>query len=147
MPIESFKVYEGTLVIGAADLAVSAQILSASVVPSEKVKETDPEPVLSGDEIPGGSSSSVTARFKGKVVQDAKAAGLVAYSYAHSGEVVEFTYTPNTGESPTVTGYVRMVPFAIGGDVSKTDRAKADFDWQAYATADETGIPVPTFLP
>jgi hypothetical protein len=147
MPIESFKVYEGTLTIGAADLAVSAQILSAAVVPSEKVKETEPEPVLSGDEIPGGSSASVTARFKGKVVQDAHAAGLVAYSYTHAGEVVEFTYTPNTGESPTLTGFVRMVPFQIGGDVSKTDRAKADFDWAAFETVDETGIPVPTFLP
>lgn len=147
MPIESFKVYGGTLTLGAADLAVSAQILSAAVVPAEKVKETDPEPVLSGEELPGSSSATITARLKGKVVQDAKAAGLVAYSYAHAGEIVEFNYTPNTGESPSITGYVRMVPFQIGGDVSKTDRAKADFDWAAFAAADESGIPVPTFLP
>lgn len=146
MPIESFKVYEGTLTLGLAPLDVSAQILSASVVPSEKVKETEPEPVLSGDEIPGASSASVTARFKGKVVQDAAAAGLVAYSYAHTGEIVPFAYTPATGESPSVAGFVRMVPFTIGGDISKTDRAKADFDWAAFAADDESGIPVPTFL-
>lgn len=140
MPIESFKVGPGSLTLGVGDLAVSAQITSAAVVPAEKVKETDAEPVLSGDELPAESSASLSYRFKGKVLQDASAGGLVAYSWDNAGDEVPATYTPNTGESPTVDMVVRVVPFTIGGDVSKTDRAKADFDWQVI------GVPVPTFL-
>jgi hypothetical protein len=141
MAIESFKVGPGVLTLDTGAQVASAQILSASVVPAEKVKETDPEPVLSGEELPGSSSASLTYRLKGKVLQDGSAAGLVAFSWDEAGNEVTFTYTPNTGESPSVTGTVRVVPFTIGGDVSLTDRAKADFDWSII------GVPVPTFIP
>lgn len=147
MTINSYKVGAGTLTLGSGDLAVAAQCLSAAVIPSEAVKTSDPIPVLSGEELAGSSSSTISARFKGKFLQDGGAAGVVAFSYANAGDIVEFAYVPNTGESAAVAGFVRVVPLQIGGDVSKTDRAQSDFDWAAYADADENGIPVPTFIP
>lgn len=146
MTIESYKVGAGTLTLGAADLAVHQQCRSAAVVPSEEVKKSDGVPVLSGEELAGSSSATITARFKGKFLQDGLTTGVVAYTYAHAGELVEFNYTPNTGESASIVGFVRIVPLQLGGDVSKTDPASSDFDWAAYADADENGIPVPTFI-
>lgn len=139
MPVESYKVYEGTLTLGSGPLDASAQVQSAAVVPSEKVKETDPEPVLSGDELAGSSSATLDFRLKGKFVQDGSSAGVVAFSWTNAGDEVAFTLTPNTADGPTVAGTVRLVPLQIGGDVSKTDRAKADFDWQVI------GTPTPTW--
>lgn len=139
MPIESYKIFEGTLTIGAGPLDASAQVQSAAVIPSEKVKETDPEPVLSGDELEGSSSASLTYRLKGKFLQDGTAGGVVAYSWTNAGDEVAFVLTPNDDASPTITGTVRVIPLQIGGDVSKTDRAKSDFDWQII------GTPTPTW--
>jgi hypothetical protein len=130
MAIESYKVGPGSLELGAGPLNVSAQVLSCTVVPSEKVKETDPRPVLSGEELAGSSSASLTWRLKGKVLQDLAAAALVDYSWTNAGEEVAFEYVPNTAEDRAVAGTVRVIPFSIGGDVSKTDAAESDFDWQ-----------------
>lgn len=127
--INAYKVGPGSLKLGAGPLVVSAQMLSCSVVPSEKTKETDPVPVLSGEELPGSSSASLTWRLKGKILQDLAAAGLVDYSWIHAGETIAFVYVPNTVEDRQVSGSVRVVPFIIGGDVSKTDSAQSDFDW------------------
>lgn len=146
MTINSYKVGAGTLTLGDADLAVAAQCRSAAVVPSESVKSSEPIPVLSGEELPGASSATISARFKGKFLQDGNTTGVVAFTYENAGELVPFTYVPNTGESASVEGFVRIVPLQIGADVSKTDRAEADFDWAAYAADDESGIPVPTFI-
>jgi hypothetical protein len=127
--IEAYKVGPGTLTLGSGPLNVSAQVLSCSVEFSEKVKETDPVPTLSGEELPGSSSASLTFRLKGKVLQDLAAAALVDYSYTNAGDTVAFKFTPNTAEDRAVNGFVRVIPFTIGGDVSKTDSAQSDFDW------------------
>lgn len=129
MTIQSYTVGPGSLTLGAGPLNVSAQVLSCTVEFSEKTKETDPVPVLSGEELPGSSSASLTAKLKGKVLQDLAAAALVDYSWTHAGETVAFKYVPNTDEDRAVTGFVRVIPFTIGGDVSKTDKAQSDFDW------------------
>lgn len=134
--INAYKVIDGTLSLGTdpTDLDTSAQVLSAACVPSEKVKETEPEPVLSGDELPGSSSASLNFRLKGKFLQDGGAAGVVAFTWENAGEEVAFSLTPNDADAPTVTGIVRVIPLQIGGDVSKVDRAKSDFDWQIIGT-------------
>jgi hypothetical protein len=139
MPIVSYKNIDGTMTLGASDLDVAAQVTSAAVVPSEKVKETDPKPVLSGDELAGSSSASLLFRLKGKFLQDGGAAGVVAFSWENAGDEVEFTLKPNDASSASVTGTVRIVPLQIGGDVSKTDPSESDFDWQII------GTPVPTW--
>lgn len=139
MPIVSYKNIDGTMTLGASDLDVAAQVLGAAVVPSEKVKETDPRPVLSGDELPGSSSASLSYRLKGKFLQDGGAAGVVAFSWTNAGDEVDFTLKPNDASAASVTGTVRVVPLQIGGDVSKTDPAESDFDWQII------GTPTPTW--
>lgn len=141
MTIQSYKVIDGTMSLGTdpSDLVVSSQVLSAACIPSEKVKEVDAEPVLSGEELEGTSSASLTYRLKGKFLQDGTAAGVVAYTWTNAGDEVAFVLTPNDTDSPTITGVVRLVPLQIGGDVSKADRAKADFDWQVI------GTPTPTW--
>lgn len=141
MTIQSFKVIDGTMSLGTdpSDLVVSSQVLSAACIPSEKVKEVDAEPVLSGEELEGTSSASLTYRLKGKFLQDGTAAGVVAYTWTNAGDEVAFVLTPNDADSPTITGVVRLVPLQIGGDVSKADRAKSDFDWQII------GTPTPTW--
>lgn len=141
MTIHAYKVIEGTLSLGAGPLAVEAQVLAVSLVPSEKVKETDPIPVLSGEELAGDSSSSITWRLKFKVFQDLRAAGLVAYTFTNSGESVPFTLVP-TGDAAhdaSFAGNVWVVPITVGGDVSKTDRAQSDVDWRL------DGDPTPTW--
>lgn len=129
MTINAYKVGPGTFTLGAGPLAVSSQVTSMSVVFSEKVKETDPVPVLSGEELPGSSSASLTFRLKGKLLQDLAAAGIVDYSYTNAGETVVFNYVPNTAEDRKVSGYVRVIPITIGGDVSTTESAQSDIDW------------------
>lgn len=139
MPITSYKNIDGTMTLGASDLDVAAQVISAAVVPSEKVKETDPIPVLSGEELEGSSSSSLSYRLKGKFLQDGGAAGVVAFSWTNAGDEVEFVLKPNDASAASITGTVRIVPLQIGGDVSKTDPAQSDFDWVII------GTPTPTW--
>lgn len=141
MTINSYKPINGTLSIGAGPLVVSSQVTACELVPSEKVKETDPIPVLSGEELAGDSSSDVSFRLKFSIFQDLLAAGIVAYSYAHSGEEVAFTFEPTDedGQDASIAGTVVVVPIKIGGKVSKTERATADCDWRVV------GTPVPTW--
>lgn len=139
MAIVSYKNIDGTMTLGASDLDVAAQVIDAAVVPSEKTKETDAVPVLSGEELPASSSASLSYRLKGKFLQDGGAAGVVAFSWTNAGDEVEFTLKPNDASSASVTGTVRVIPLQIGGPVSKTDPAQSDFDWQII------GTPVPTW--
>lgn len=139
MAIHSFKPIGGTLELGAGPLAVEGQVLACEIVPSEKVKETDPIPVLSGEELAGDSTASVSYRLKFTVFQDLRSAGLVAYSYANSGEEVAFDFTPTdeVDHAAAFSGTVRVVPIKVGGKVSKVDRAQSDCDWAII------GEPVP----
>lgn len=134
--IESFKVIDGTLTLGTdpSDIDCSAQVKSAAVIPAEKVKETEAEDVLSGEELPGASSASLSYRLKGKFLQDGSAAGVVAFTWTNAGDEVAFSLTPNDADSPTVTGIVRLVPLQIGGDVDRNAAARSDFDWQIIGT-------------
>lgn len=141
MTIQSFKVLNGTLTLGSGPLACQAQVTGVELVPSEKVKETDPIPVLSGEELAGDSSASVTWRLKFSVFQDLRAAGLIAYSLANSGDRVAFHLEPTDEEDHAAEfdGLVDVMPIKIGGKVSKTERAQSDADWRVY------GEPVPTW--
>lgn len=129
MTINSYKVGPGTLTLGAGPLAVQGQVTECTFTTQEKVKETDAVYVLSGEELAGASSATVSSRLKGKMLQDLAAAGVVDYSWTNNGEVVAFEYVPNTAEAASVEGFVRMVRFNIGGAASKTDPAASDFDW------------------
>lgn len=141
MTIQSYKVIEGTLSIGAGPIAVSSQVTSVELIPSEKVKETDPIPVLSGEELAGDSSTTISHRLKFTLFQDLRAAGIVAYSFAHAGEEVAATFVPTGDEdhAASLAMVVVVVPIKIGGKVDKTGRASSDCDWRVI------GDPVPTW--
>lgn len=132
MTIQSFKVINGTLTLGSGPLAVDGQVLACSLVPSEKVKETDPIPVLSGEELAGDSSSSISWRLRFKVFQDLRSAGIVKFSFDNSGDSVPFVFEPTDEAAHTASfsGDVWVVPITVGGNVSKTDRAQSDADWR-----------------
>ena len=141
MTIHSFKPINGTLSVGAGPLAVESQVLACELIPSEKVKESDPIPVLSGEELDGDSSSSLSYRLKFTVLQDLRAAGLIKYSYDNAGDEVAFDFTPTdeAGHDAGFAGTVVVVPIKVGGKVSKTDRAQSDCDWRVV------GTPTPTW--
>lgn len=141
MTIQSFKTINGSLTLGTGPLAVEGQVTACELIPSEKVKETDPIPVLSGEELAGDSESSVSFRLKFSVFQDLRSAGLVKYSYDNSGDEVAFAFAPTdaAAHDASFAGTVVVVPVKVGGKVSKSERAQSDCDWRVV------GTPTPTW--
>jgi hypothetical protein len=96
-------------------------------------------PVLSGEELPETEEASYKFALACSFLQDlgeAAASGIVAYSWAHAGETVAFTYTPNNGAaagSKTVSGELRVVPLNIGGEVGP-DPASSDVTFSIIGT-------------
>jgi hypothetical protein len=132
MTVQSFVMGPGLFSLGAGPLAVEAQVASLTVTATEKVKTTDPEPMLSGDELTTPDVVSLEWKLAGKIVQDLAAAGVVTYTWTNSGDEVAFSFTPSTDHDRKVTGTVRLVPLQVGGD-PKT-RPKADFTWVIVGT-------------
>lgn len=106
----------------------SCQYTSVAITPGDSGSTgSDLEYVLCGDVIPasasGGEGFGDTLDIT--VVSDHNvAAGLVAFSWAHRGEIVAFSFTPNQtpdeagGTAQTFTGTVQMKPLAVGGEVN-----------------------------
>lgn len=106
----------------------SCQYTSVAITPGDSGSgSSDLEYVLCGDVVPaaasGGEGFGDTLDIT--VVSDHNvAAGLVAFSWAHRGEIVAFSFTPNKtpdeagGASQTWTGTVQMKPLAVGGEVN-----------------------------
>jgi hypothetical protein len=132
MAVQSYVMGPGLFSLGAGPLAVEAQVASLTVTDTEKVKTTDPEPMLSGDELTTPDVVTMEWKLAGKIVQDLAAAGVVTYTWTNTGDEVAFSFTPNTVTDRKVTGIVRLVPLAIGGD-PKT-RPKSDFTWVIIGT-------------
>lgn len=136
MTIHSFKPINGTLTLGAGPLAIAGQVTACELIPSEKVTETNPVPVLSGEELPGSSSSDLSYRLKFSVFQDLRSAGLIKFSYDNAGDEVAFEFVPTdeAGHDAEFSGTVVVVPVKVGGKVSKVDRAQSDCDWRVIGT-------------
>lgn len=141
MPIKSYKVGPGSLVLGTGGtvLDVSCQMTNARVEPTENVKSTDPIDVLCGESLDGEESATYAYRLKGSLLQDLEAAGVCAYTWTNAGDEVPFVLVPNTDADRQVSGTVRVAPITIGGAVSKTERPSSDIDWAIIGT--------PTFGP
>lgn len=121
----TYVVGPGTLVIGevGSTEAFEAQVTSAQVEWS--VDSEDDENVLSGDVVAG--DDTFTAVLSGSLFQDIAAGGIVAYTWTNKGEVVPFTFIPNTVADRQITGEIKIVPITVGGDVKK--KAKSDFEF------------------
>lgn len=126
MAVKSYKLGPGTLTFGATGsvLDMTTQVTSAKVSPT--VDSEDSVTTLSGDTLGGartyGADLEVTA-----VQDDLATDGMIAWSWAHKGEDVPFTFTPNTALGVAVTGIVTVDPISIGGDVGAKNTS--DFTW------------------
>lgn len=131
--IESFKMGPGVLTFGVGGAQVaSAQVTKCAVECDESVKSTDAIPVLSGEELPQQDTVSLAWKLTGTVIQDAAAAGLVAYTWDNASDEVPFAFEPSTDEGRQVTGTVRIVPLSLGGDVGA--RNTSDLSWAIVGT-------------
>jgi hypothetical protein len=126
MAVSNFKVGPGTLTFGSVGsvLDMTTQVTAARVSPTKDAE--DSLTTLSGDTLGGavtyGADLEVTA-----VQDDLDATGMIAWSWAHKGEEVPFTYTPNAALGRSITGTVTVDPIAIGGDVGAKNTS--DFTW------------------
>jgi hypothetical protein len=127
MPINSYKLDDGTLTIGAAPLDVSCQVTNAQVNPTENVDTEDAVHVLCGDTLPSTDTVDYSYTLSGTVLQDLAAGGVVDFTWLNAGDEVPFKFVPNTAAGRQVTGVVRLVPLMIGGDVPT--RPTSDFEW------------------
>lgn len=131
MAIQSYKMGPGSLEFDGTEDA-SAQVTKFTVEADEAVKSTDAIPVLSGEELPAEETASLSWKATGTLIQGIEAAALVAWSWAHAGEEVAFAFVPNTAAGRQCTGVVRVVPIALGGDVSS--RPTSDISWSIIGT-------------
>lgn len=129
MTVNSYKLDDGTLKLGAAGVMdISCQVTSAIAQASENVSTTDAIPVLCGDEVPEEDEVKLNWTLSFNVVQDLDAAGVIAWSYTNKGTEQDFEFIPTTAGARKVTGTVRVIPIAIGGDVRT--RPQAENTWQ-----------------
>lgn len=137
----SFVHGPGTLILdpGGDDMALQAQLSSFEVEPSESVTAGATIDLLDGGSLNDGDTSSVDWKCNGTTVQTLVAAGIIAYSWAHSGEEIPFTWIPNTVADRQVTGTIVMVPIKLGGPVKK--RNTSDFSWRLTAAPVLADVP------
>lgn len=132
MTIQSYVMGPGTFTLGAGPLAAGAQVASLTVSATEKVKTTEPEPMLSGEDLETPDVVTLEWKLAAKLVQDLAAAGIVDYTWTNAGDEVVFKFVPNTAADRAVSGTVRLVPMSVGGD-PKT-RPKSDVTWVIIGT-------------
>lgn len=130
MVVNHHELGPGTLTLGTGPLAISAQVLSCKVVPTENVTTREARKVLSGEELPESSSQTYSATLQGTFLQDlAAVASVVAWSWTNRGTDQAVTFVPNTAAGAEVNGTVIPVPLQIGGDEVEADM-EADFTWR-----------------
>lgn len=117
----------GVFEIGAADLAVQAQLTNLRIEWSENVKSGDDLDFLDGSSEAGEQSATYRASVSGNVRQDLDAAGFVAYTWANKGEEVAFRFKPNDAVAREVTGVCVPVPITLGGDAKTKPRSDFTF--------------------
>lgn len=126
MTILSHKLGPGVLTIGAGPLDVSAQVTKCIISPEESVDTVDAIDVLSGEQLAAEDTASLKWKLDATFLQDDLAvANFVAYTWTNALTNVAFKFIPNNSITRKVTGTLRVVPLAIGGDVKKRNTS----DW------------------
>lgn len=135
MPVESYKLGPGTMTFDGAGADVSAQITKGTVTPIVNKTTTAAIPVLNGEEVPEEHEVSYAWTLDGTLLQDLAASGFIAWTWTNKGLFKSFRYVPNTVEDREVTGFVRVDPILLGGDVKS--RPTSDF---SFDITDATGL-------
>ena len=128
MPATVVKLGPGTVTIGSAGTEVdfSCQVTAAHV--DWEADADEAITVLCGDSVPG--ARRYTAAFAGTLLQDlGDADGIVAYSWAHKGETVPFSFEPSTEAGQEVTGELILDPLSVGGEEAGANMT-SDFEWE-----------------
>lgn len=125
--IRTVKMGTGTLTLtpvgGGAMRDETAQVTAMRVEWDESVDVEEEVVVLSGEKLPREETATYSAKLVGDVLQDASLAGLVAWTWEHRGESVNFDFRPRNAEGTQVTGQVRVSPLTLGGDMNKRNTA------------------------
>jgi hypothetical protein len=120
----SYTTGPGSLVFGSpGGTEFAAQVIACTV--EWDVDSEDDINVLSGGVVAG--EDVFTAKLSGELLQDISLTGINTYSWENRGDVVPFVFIPNTATDRQVTGEVKVIPIAVGGEVKK--KAVADFEW------------------
>lgn len=133
MPAKSTRLGPGTFTFGETGTPLDASCQLANGVVSWDKDAEDPITVLCGDTVPG--SVTYTAAMSGNLLQDLEdEAGVVGYTWAHRGEAVPFTFTPNTAAGATVTGTIVIDPLDVGSEDDYGAVMTSDFEWDIVGT-------------
>lgn len=126
MTVLSHKLGPGVLTLGSGPLDVSAQVTKLIVSATENVDTVDAIDVLSGEQIAEEETASYKWKLDATFVQDTLAAGgLVDFTWTNQGASIPFKFIPNNSIARKVTGTLRCIPLAIGGDIKKRNTS----DW------------------
>ena len=136
--INESRVKNGTLELGptGTTLDMSCQVTNVRIT-SAYSDDGDTVTTLCGDTKPPPRKLD-GHKLEGTFVQDFDldeiTGGVIAYLWAHSLEVVAYSYVPDDTGAPTVTGTVLLeIPAeTYGGDVGK--RVTSDFVWSMQET-------------
>lgn len=127
MAVTAHKLGPGFLKFGevASEQEFGSHVTKIELAPSWK--DEDPIPVLSGDEYlddDGGFEGKISGEF----LQEYTMAGLVAWTWNNTGQIVPFTFTPRDDAELTFTGRCQVRAVKVGGDVKTANTA--EFEWK-----------------
>lgn len=124
----ALKLGPGVFEIGLDALAVEQQLTNLRIGWSENVSAGDDTNFLDGSTELGDEDATYRATVSGNVQQDALgAAEFIAFTWAHKGQEVPFTFRPRNDIARQVTGVCVPVPVEIGGDVKTKNRSDFTF--------------------
>ena len=137
MPIVQSKLKTGTLTLGATPgTDFACQATSVKLTPSYE-DDGDNVETLCGEALSPGKKESWT--INGTSIQDFDdPMGFVQYCFDNATQIVDFSWCPATGVSPTYSGKCTIVAVEIGGDVN----TRITTDWEFAVEGKPTLTPV-----
>lgn len=122
---QTYKTGPGRLILGdaASEQEFAAQITSAVV--AWDVEDGEIVPVLSGGEV--AEDDEYTATLSGNVFGDIRETGITTWTWVNKGKTVPFVFVPQTDLDRAVSGFVKIKPLSVGGDVKAKSRSDFEF--------------------
>lgn len=124
---DTFKLGPGTLTIGETGTPIDVSCLVNNATIAMSKDEGDSTTKLCGTVKPG--AITYTYALSGNIDTDIDdPAGLFALSQASAGEVVGFTFVPNTEAGTEASGELTLDPLDFGGDTTG-ETMTSDFEF------------------